>query len=586
MAPIRKVVQRTISSDTKATTRSGVERRTTKSVRRRARRVPCCIPWPRAYTGSVAVPRRREGGRKNPSITNTAQWYLDKRYPSEGPTGLVYALQKLPPSHSAESVVDALNAAVAALEPEQSDAESPAIWDNPEELWVTHNAQICPSTLSTATENTSTTASPLLDLSTFPNTDASRLSQAKALFGESTVETKHLSQLQTCESGSATADNFLSSLPTSPPNLFAPILPVSTDLDVKSCPDQLSCVPDSRYPPFQNDRTQSQPQVRRKVRMEDLKARAATLPQLSVNPPQRTPTCLRVGSPITGPVMTRKPLAKDSLKIRIPKNRNKESLPRSLQARDDGSALNPGPDVEKKCVITAADVVKDGFNSELEPLDSDLGNFTCDFSSINSRDPSRARRAVVQGKKSKESTTLPSKSGSSSSDLASTSQISITQTNCSSRSSIKKYGSSRHVDTTKDLPPLPNAFESMKAGHRDLESVAMSNATLKALLAAECDASDSKKEMEERIASKRLSDRSAAVIQGFRDFTHRSFFPLPEDVRSQSDGTLWPQAPSQNRAADLSGVQKRAASEASLAIRKKKGRGIIFADDGPWKAVR
>ncbi|KAF7506156.1 hypothetical protein GJ744_012220 [Endocarpon pusillum] len=461
-----------------------------------------------------------------------AQWYLDRRYPSQGPAGLVYALQELPSSHSSESVVDALNAAVAALELEPSKAESPAVWDNPEELWVPHNTQICSSTLSTGLENMSTTTAPLLDLSTFSNTDARRPAQGKALFHESIVETKHLPQLPTLESGSATADDILPSLPARPPKPFAPGFPVSTDLDLEPGLDHLSFVPDSRYPPFRNDRTQSQPQVRRKVGMGDLKARAATLPQLSVNPPQHTPTCLRVGSPMTGPAMTRKPLAKDSLKIRMPKDRNKENLPRLLQARDNGSALHPGPDVGKKCVITAAGTVKDECNAQLAPLDSDLGNFICDFPPIGS------------------------------------------------------HGSSRHNSTTKDVQAISNASDPMKAGHSDLENIAMSNATLKALLATEGDANHSKKEMEERIASKRVSDHSAAVIQGFRDFTHRSFFPSPEDVRSQSDGTLWPQAPSQNRAADLSGVQARAASETSLAIRKQKGRGIIFTDDGPWKVIR
>lgn len=526
MGHIRKVVQRTISSATTAITRSGVERRTTKSVRRGAHRVPCCIPWPRAYTGSVATLRRREAGRKKPSITNFAQWYLDRRYPSQGPTGLVYALQKLPPSHSAESVVDALNAAVAALELEPSKTESLAVWDNPEELWGLRNTQICSSTFSTGLGNTSATTTPLLDLSTSSNTDASRPAQGKALFYESIVETKHLPQLSTCESGSTTADHFLPSLPARPPNPCAPVFPASTHLVVDSF------VPDSRHPPSRNDRSQSQPQVRRKLGMTDLKARATTtLPQLSVNPPQPTPTCLRVGSPITGPVITRKPLAKDSLKIRMPKNRIMENLPRSLQARDNGSASNPGPDDGKKCVITAADAVKDECKSQLEPLDSDLGNFTCDFPPIDSRGPS--------------------------------------------------------VGTAKDVPSLSNASKPMKAAHGGLENVAMSNATLKAILATDGDANHSKKEMEERIASKRQSEHSAAaVVQGFREFTHRSFFPSPEDVRSQSDGTLWPQAPSHNRAADLSGVQARAASATSLAMRKKKGRGIIFADDGPWKVVR
>ncbi len=391
MAPIRKVVQRTISSYRKATTRFAIKRKAIKPARHRARRVLCCITWPRAYTASVTVLRRREGGRKNPSITNTAQWYLDKRYPSKGPTGLVYALPKLPPSHSAKSVVDALDAAVAALGLEQSKAESPAIWDNPEELWGPHDAHFCPSTSSTSLENTSTTIRPLLDRSIPPNPRASHPSQGEVLLREPIVETKDLPH-------------------PGPPNLLATSLPLPTNIGSEAGLEHLSLVPDSRYPPFRNDRAQSQPQVRRKVGMKDIKARAATLPQLSENSPQHTPTCLQVGSPITGPVTARNPFTRDSLKIRIPKGRNEENLPISLQTRGSGSALGPGPgpNVEKKCIITDAAARKDGLTSQLEPFDSDLGKFTCDFPSISSNDSSRGRKGVVQGEKCAESMILPS----------------------------------------------------------------------------------------------------------------------------------------------------------------------------------
>ncbi len=565
-APIRKVLHRTISSDTKATLRFAIKRKAIKPSGRGARRVPCCIAWPRAYTAPVTAARRREGGRRNPSITNTAQWYLDKRYPSKGSTGLVYALPKLPPSHSAKSVVDALDAAVAALELAQSKAESPAVWDTPEELWGPHNAQLCTSTLSTSLENTSTTTDPLLDLSIFPSGNTSRPSQAEALFRESIVETKQLPH-------------------PGPPNLLAPFLPLPPNLRSEAGPHHLSLVPDSRYPPFRNDRTQSQPQLRKKEAMKDLKARTVMLPQLSKISPQRTPTCLQVGSPVTAPVTTRTPLARDSLKIRVPKGRKEEDLPESLQARASGSGLGRGLDATKKCSITDAAARKDGFNPQLEPFGADLGKFTCDFPSISFGDSSRGGRGVVQGEKPAESMVLPSKSGSSSSALAYTSQPSTAPTNYSSPRSTQKQGNARYAGTTKDLQPLPPIAERMKAGNADLRNATMSNATLKALLAAEDEANHSKKEMQERIASKRLSDRSAAVVQGFRDFTHRSFFPPPQEARSQSDGTLWPQAPAQNRAADAVAVQKRAASETSLALRKKKGRGIVFADDGPWKAL-
>ncbi len=315
------------------------------------------------------------------------------------------------------------------------------------------------------------------------------------------------------------------------------------------------------------------------------KARTATQPQLSGKSPQRTPTCLQVGSPITGPITTRKTFAKDSLKIHNPKDRSEKNLPKSLQTKGSGSALGPGPEMEKKCITTAAAFRKDGLNPQLESFDSDLGKFTCEFPPISSSDSSRDRRGVLQGEKSAESTILPSKSGSSSSNLVCISQTSTAPTNCFSHSSTKKQGNARHTDTTKDLQPLPPPAGRMKSGNADSRNVTMSNATLKALVAAEDDVNHTKKEKEERIASKRLSERSAAAVQGFRDFTHHSFFPPPEEVRSQSDGTLWPQAPAQNRVADLAAVQKRAASEISLALRKKKGRGMIFADDGPWEAL-
>lgn len=577
MAPQRRHSERTASSDS----RSGTHRRTNRPVRRRACQVTYRVTWPRAYSRSHTSFRRRESGRKNPSLTNTAQWYLDKRYPTEGPPGLIYALPELPPSHTADEVVEVLDAAVASLAPARPQPTSPAAWNCPNDFWNLRDHPLTVAPPPSLPHDKSTSTGPLLDLPAFPDSNQSRSPQALSLSGRSLVDTKDLPNIPIVKASSLSVDDLHFSPSPGPATFVAPLVPAPTTWEFEPGLDHLSLAPQSQSPPLRNERLQSQSQVRRKVGTIDLESRAATLPRLRVIPPQRAPACLQVGSPIAGPVMPRKPLAQDSLKLRIPKDRKKADIPQPLQAKDEGSGLSPGPDVEIDCLITAVDVVKESFNRQLDPLEPDLGDFSCDFSSVGSRDSSRTRRGQNQCKGSN-----TSNSGSSSSDLSSPSQTSTASTYFSPRSSPKKNDSARHANSTRPLPPLPLAPEPMRARQGDLAKTAVSNATLKALLAAEDIANNSAHGTGGRFATSGLSRRSAAVVQDFSDFAHRSFFHPAQDVRSRSDGTLWPQAPSRTRVPGLSGGEVRSASLTSLAMRKKKGRGMVFADDGLYKVGR
>jgi hypothetical protein len=257
--------------------------------------------------------------------------------------------------------------------------------------------------------------------------------------------------------------------------------------------------------------------------------------------------------------------------------------------------------VEMDFLIHAIDVVKDSFKFQLDPLEPNLGDFFCDFSSAFSDGCPRSHWEDIQSKKSSKGQHRSSKSESFSSERASTSATSTKSLATSSRSSTETNDSSRRVGTgrlssavdgssrpeysQRPLPPLPLAPEStLPARQSTPANLGVSNATVKALIAAEAASNSSTKGKEERFAKPRLSKHSAAVVQGFSQFTHRTFFDTPDivsqQVRSQSDGTLWPQAPSQTRRAEPFREKARAITVASIEIRKEKGKGIVFADDG------
>ena len=569
---------------------------------RPARRGVCRVSWPRAASRLQADLRRQGLKCRNPSLTNIAQWYLDRRFSPEGPTGLVYAVPELPPSHSADSVVAVLDAAVAALRPGRSKPTSSPVWDTPDDPWAILDPPLTAPTL-TALQDTSTVSDSLLDLPAFP--DQGHSPEAASAFQGSLIDIPDLPEVPVVKSSSTSVDELLLSPCPDPASLSAPLLPASLDRESDPCPNHLSPVPDIRGPLFRNERLQSEPQVRRKAGARDLKSRAVTLPQIAVIPPEPTPTSLQIGSPIVGPSMAPKALSRDSLKLHIPSVVNPDGLPPSLKSRGTSSGLSPGPDAEIDCLISAVDVVKENFRTRLDPLEPDLGRFSCDVSSAVWRGSSRSRQRASQGNKSSNGITPSSQSRPFPSDMASTSQPSPTTTTTTkppaapSHSSIKKndsmrdkgteQGSSqtdeslRRALTMRPLPPLPLAPEPMPARHHELENHPVSNATLKALLSAEDASNQSAQRRQERLAHVRLSKRSADAVQDFSEFTHRSFFHSPQEVRSQSDGTLWPQAPSQTRAADPSCGQPRAASQSDLERRKRKGKGIVFVDGGLYK---
>ena len=572
-------------------TRSNSQHRVIRPVRQGARRTT----WPRAVSRlRVNMGQLSNSGRQSyPSLRKAAQWCLDAHSPSQrarGTTGLLYAVPSLPPLHDAQSVVRALDETIAALNPEQ---KSPAVYDNPDDLEALFHHSLNPTHPSAVLKHAPALADSVLDLPSMPDLGREHLRPVVPVLMESLVDVPHLPDHPVVGSSSTPLDDLLTDHLDSA-RLCAPLIPTSTVREGVLPSNPVKPPPKSRYPGFQKPRQRTEPHIRRIAGTVDLKARAATLSELKNLPPQRTPTCLRVGAPARKPNMTRKLAGQDSLKIRVPSGVKDEDLPRSLQHGGIRTCLSPGPDAEIDCLVAAVDGVQDSFRLQLDPLESDLGNFALDLPSPST-----------------------TSSGSLSSHLTSNSQTCTTPPlTVSSRGSSKKNVSSHHVRKTsprsskmddhsqnscinRPLPPPPPAPRLLKpevmppARTGPSANLALSNATLKALLSAE-DAANAKEPSQSRsLAQCHLSQRSAALVREFSEFTHRSFFNPPQrqqdDLRSQSDGALVArQVPLYRSRVEMvaatSRMQPRARSVGTLAERKVKGRGMVFADPEAWKA--
>jgi hypothetical protein len=604
--------------------RSESSRGSTSTVRRQPGRVsfPQDLPKVRANL------RRVLRSLGNPSLANLAQLYLDSRYPSEGPRGLIYTVQDIPPSHTPESVVKVLDAAVAVLGSEMSVPTSPAVWDGPNDLIALFAPSLTSSTPQLAPQDTSNSLIPLVGVPAFPQPHQSGSPEAVPVFHGHLIDVPELAAVPARKQSSMSIDDLLLTPHPGQATLLAPLIPATTDKEFEPGPDHLSLVPDSKFPPFRKERRQSQTQVKRMAGTRDLKSRAATVPNLPMAGSQLTPTCLQIGGPTTGPGMAQKSLNQDSLKICNPSGVNIDDLPRPLQARhssvpakpkkrlvqdslkvrnaralqkedipwplqtraNKSSDLGPGPDLEMDNLIHAIDVVKDSFKFQLDPLEPNLGDFSCDFSSVISGGSPRSHWEDIQSKKSSKEQSHTSTSATSTTLLATSSRSSIKLNDVSrkvgtGRRSSAMDGSSRPAYSQRPLPQLPLAPErKLPARQRTPANLGLSNATVKALIAAGVASNISTRGHEERLAKPRLSKHSAAVVNGFSEFAHRTFFDtphsVPQQVRSQSDGTLWPQAPSQNRRVDPFREKPRAVTVDSIRIRKEKGKGIVFVDDG------
>jgi hypothetical protein len=470
--------------------RSGIPRSTSRSIRGESCPVFSRVTWPRAYSRPQSSCRRRESGRRSPSLTNIAQWYLDRRYPTEGPSGLMYALSELPPLHTAEEVVKVLDSTVASLvkEPErpqpmipaarphsmvQSLAPEerpqsmiPAVWNCPNDLWHVRHPLTPLTRISHTPKNNSAAIVPLIDPPPPRYLDTRQGGSAQALLPSAAalLDTKPLPDLPIVRQSSLSLDNRLSSPSAQPATSTSPTLPSPPSFSPHPPSEfsiglaHLSIAAKPCYPPHRNPRLQSQPILRKKVGSSDIRTRAITLPQLTLTrpTPPPTPTCLKIGRPLSGPGMPRKTLSKDSLKLHIPKYRNNEDTPPSLQPsspkqepepKTEHTGLSPGPATEINCLITAVDVVKDSFEpAQLDPLEENLGHFSCDF---------------------------PSSCSSSSS------------------SSCLDQHHRHHVSTSAAVPnplqpyPLPPRPTHLSSSNNPATTTAISNATLTALLAAE-----------------------------------------------------------------------------------------------------
>jgi hypothetical protein len=577
-----KYVNGDLATSPERATRSSIKHRVIRPIRRGTRRAT----WPRGDSRlRLSLRRYSKSGRPScTSLTKVAQWYLDTRRGSKETRGLLYSVPSLPPSYSADSVVRALDAAIGALQPEP---KSPVVWYSPDDLEALFHHSLTPRSPPAASESIPTFAEPLIDLASFPDSTQEHPPQVVPVLKGSLADIPDLPDLPVVKSSSTSVDDLLFADTFGPATLWAPLIPASPGGEFVPGPDHLSLAPNCRYPGFQTERRRTEPQIRRKPAIRDLKSRAATLPEL-----RDLPTQLQVGVPVPEPIMRRKLAGQDSLKIRIPSIIQEEDIPQSLQHGGKKTGLSPGPDAEIDCLIGAVDVVKESFKPQLDPLEADLGHFSFDFLSSSTS------------------------SDSLSSDLASTSQTFTTPPTVSSRSSSKMESlshvkknppnlsemddRSRHPYINRPLRPLPLAPEPMLPRRNGTSAnLALSNATLKALLAAE-DAANSSTAAKQSakgsiFAQARLSKRSAAVVRDFSEFTHRTFFqpqqqqqPQPHDIRSQSDSALVAQqVPLYRCRADVvvasSPMQPRAHSGGSLAMRKAKGRGIVFTNPAEWK---
>ena len=404
---------------------------TSRSIRARSCPVFSRVTWPRAYSRPQSCHRRRESGRRNPSLTNIAQWYLDRRYPAEGPSGLIYALSELPPLHNADEVVKALDSTVASLGKEserlqpmipaerpqsivsaerpQSMVESllpeerpqsiiPVVWNCPNDLWHVRHPPTPLTRISHPPKYNAAATAPSIAPPGHLDTKQRGSAQAVLASASALLNTKPLPNIPIVKQSSLSLDNRLSSpsahlttsaAPPVPSPSFPPHPPSEFAIGFAHSSLAAKSHHHHHHPPHRNPRAHSHPILRKAVGSSDRRTRATTLPQLTLTPPTRpqTPACLKIGRPLTGPAMPRKPLSKDSLKLHIPKDRNNEDTPLSLQPNSpkqkperEPTGLSPGPATEINCLITAVDVVKDSFEPQLDPLEENLGHFSCDFS--------------------------------------------------------------------------------------------------------------------------------------------------------------------------------------------------------------
>lgn len=508
--------------------------------------------WPQ---GSSQLPigsnGRNETKRSIASLTNLAQWYLDNRVGSAGSTGaegLVYSVPRLPPRHSAEAVAKALDLAVAAL---QSQSEEPALY----RCFVTS------PTPPAASEHSQAHSGPLTSHPNSRNPPNDHLPRPLPPLPMPLTDKSALLPVPAVRS-TAVADYHATCV--DPANLHAPLLP-TTNQAARPGLRRPDIIPTTGYLRYEGERRQTAPQLRRKARMEDLKPRAASAPELKI------PTTLQIGVPIPKPIMTRKATGQDSLKIRIPSGVKEEDIPPSLQHGGPRTSVSLGLDADADCRVRAVDVVKEDCELRADPVPPGLGKFPFErsssppFSNPNTLPP-RPRVSSPSSAKKKESLQRVGKTAPH-----------VTEMDKGSR------------DTSINRAPL------MPARNGPPAKLALSNATLKALLSAEAAANQSRPAKQsagsDALAQNRLSTHSAAVVREFSQFTDRRFFnhSVPQEARSQSDGTVVGQRDTRHRAradaiaATSDGSQRRARSAGELELRKLKGRGVVFEDPGEWK---
>lgn len=549
----------------------------------------------------------------------------------------MYSVPKLPGSHSPESVIRVLDEYIKALVTEAEAANTvgrdTSVFETPSAVGPSLTPDPPPPTLSAKYQTKPVTkpvkkpvGGPLTSHPVLPDLTQEQhppKSVSASSGGSVLINVPDFTDIPIVNPDPVSIDELLFAQPAS---LLAPQLPSlsSPGAGKQPGPEQhRNLAPQSRYLSVRKEREkdrgrlrgetappqpqpQPQPQMRRRTGSRDLKERverAVTLPELTQLPPRQDPACLKVGSRVMTDCETVvRPKAlrlsyNDSLKIRPASGVRQEDLPEVLKLATGGTGLSPGPHTEMDCLISAVDVVKNDFDFgklQLDPLEPELGLFSCGFDSptTNSQQSTRAGGGTSKDETAKvRRSDVSSGSKSRSSDTTSTAESTTTRPNSTARSSsssrsasneslprvVRPPGPINMPLPDRPLSPLPLVPDPKDNKHllTPAASLALSNATLKALLAAE-DASShtydsSIYDLEARLAKSRLSQRSQGVVRDFDQYTHGRFFP--PDMRSWSEGAAAGLAGARRGAID---EQVRSRSVGSLAERKAKGRGIIF----------
>lgn len=451
--------------------------------------------------------------KRREALTNLARWYLNRRGASQGPNGLVYTVTMLPPSHSVDSVIKALDAAIAALTSEQA---SPAVWDNPDQIWAVHNrsASITPPTLAP------------------PETSVSNFLLSDPIVVQESVQNRS---------------------------------PQAVPVVVRE--------PRQSYPRL--GRKSGTRDLR--AQAADVPERGLVLPQRL---PTCLRVGSRIADPTISPKPFAPDSLKLRISRRVHREKLPRSLHASLSPNTEMNSLVSAIDAVKESFKFQLSPLEPGlgdfscdFTSEiscdlLRSHEEEPRSEICSqagFGFLNSASSSSDLASTPRNSTMPQ--VFPPASSSCKNDGLGRDGW--------AQGSSKAGRGVRNFHAAPPLQPSPLRPERKATpDHRGAANPAFCNATLTALLSASESAAE---DGEGRCGSNSLSERFSAFFRDAEELAHRAVSRQIQELRSLPDESLWRQALSQLGAASPV-LQARARSLISDKDRKKKGMGVVFVD--------